>query len=116
LFVKRITDNIIKHVIAGWKFAQKVPENNCGFCAAFFKKSIDRFITIAYNTITNKQESKTKKEIKKMTVYIVIARKKVQVVTTNKEKAEAVAKDWNKYFNMVGEYDTATVTEKEVED
>jgi hypothetical protein len=51
-----------------------------------------------------------------MKVYIVIARKKVQVVTTNKEKAEAVAKDWNKYFNMVGEYDTATVTEKEVED
>lgn len=51
-----------------------------------------------------------------MKVYIVIARREVKVVTTNKEKAEAVAKDWNKYFNMAGEYATATVTEKEVED
>jgi hypothetical protein len=42
LFVKRITDSIIKHVIAGWKFAQKVPENNDGFCAIFFSKIIDK--------------------------------------------------------------------------
>lgn len=35
------------------------------FVQYFFEKSIDRFITIAYNTITKKQENKTKKEIKK---------------------------------------------------
>ena len=51
-----------------------------------------------------------------MKVYIVIARQNVQVVTTNKEKAEKVANEWRKYFNMVGEYGTATITEKEVED
>jgi hypothetical protein len=35
------------------------------FVQYFFKKSIDRLIFIAYNTITKKQENKTKKEIKK---------------------------------------------------
>jgi hypothetical protein len=116
LFVKKITDSIIKHVIAGWKFAQKVSENNCGFCAAFFKKSIDRFITIAYNTITNKQESKTKKEIKKMTVYIVYAYGNVKGVYTTKETAEKVAKKATWMAEMGGSRTTYYVKEMEVED
>ena len=35
------------------------------FVQYFFEKFIDKLIAIAYNTITKKQENKTKKEIKK---------------------------------------------------
>lgn len=53
-----------------------------------------------------------------MKVYVVVTNTSnpVKIVTTNKEKAEAVKKDWNRHFNMSGDYSFAIIEEKEVED
>ena len=51
-----------------------------------------------------------------MKIYIVVANDEVKVVTTNKEKAEYVQKDWQHTFNMNGDYKTAYLYEEELED
>ena len=55
------------------------------------------------------------KEIKKMKVYIVVGNKEVYGVYTDIEKAEAVAREENKWNEYGGGYgNIATVVEKEI--
>lgn len=51
-----------------------------------------------------------------MKVYVVVNDNNVELVTTNKERAEKMTKEINRGYNMNGDYKEAYTYEKEVED